>query len=69
MDNRLSYCGLVDARKRASDKDLPVQNYIYLDIGSKLTSKQVGDFFLFLTVLTVFASSWYAHGLHCKNLQ
>jgi predicted DNA binding CopG/RHH family protein len=31
MDIRLSYCGLVDARKRASDKDLPVQNYIYLD--------------------------------------
>ena len=24
MDNLLSYCGLVDARIRASDKDLPV---------------------------------------------
>jgi hypothetical protein len=24
MDNLLSYCGLVDAKIRASDKDLPV---------------------------------------------
>ena len=24
MNNRLSYCGLVDAKIRASDKDLPV---------------------------------------------
>ena len=24
MNNLLSYCGLVDAKKRASDKDLPV---------------------------------------------
>ena len=26
MNNLLSYCGLVDAKIRASDKDLPVQN-------------------------------------------
>ena len=25
MNNLLSYCGLVDAKIRASDKDLPVQ--------------------------------------------
>ena len=25
MNNLLSYCGLVDAKTRASDKDLPVQ--------------------------------------------
>ena len=25
MDNLLLYCGLVDAKVRASDKDLPVQ--------------------------------------------
>ena len=25
MNNRSSYCGLVDAKMRASDKDLPVQ--------------------------------------------
>jgi hypothetical protein len=25
MNNQLSYCGLVDAKIRASDKDLPVQ--------------------------------------------
>ena len=26
MDNLLPYCGLVDAKIRASDKDLPVKN-------------------------------------------
>ena len=26
MNNMSSYCGLVDAKIRASDKDLPVQN-------------------------------------------
>ena len=29
MNNLLSYCGLVDAKIRASDKDLPVSNKIY----------------------------------------
>jgi hypothetical protein len=29
MNNILSYCGLVDARISASDKDLPVQINIY----------------------------------------
>ena len=28
MNNLLSYCGLVDARIRASNKDLPVHMYI-----------------------------------------
>ena len=28
MNNLLSYCGLVDAKKGASDKDLPVQVYL-----------------------------------------
>ena len=27
MSNQLSYCGLVDAKIRASDKDLPVPMY------------------------------------------
>ena len=27
MNNLLSYCGLVDAKIRASDKDLPVTGY------------------------------------------
>ena len=27
MNNLLSYCGLVDAKIRASDKDLPVNNH------------------------------------------
>jgi hypothetical protein len=29
MNNLLSYCGLVDAKIRASDKDLPVQSTSY----------------------------------------
>ena len=29
MNNLLSYCGLVDARIRASDKDLPVHTRFY----------------------------------------
>ena len=30
MNNLLSYCGLIDAKIRSSDKDLPVQpSYIY----------------------------------------
>ena len=32
MNNLLSYCGLVDVRISASDKDLPVWNKIYLEI-------------------------------------
>ena len=28
MNNLSSYCGLVDARKRASDKDLPVIGFV-----------------------------------------
>ena len=31
MNNLSSYCGLVDAKIRASDKDLPVQNLFTLD--------------------------------------
>ena len=35
MNNLLSYCGLVDAKIRASDKELPVRLIIlYLKIGS-----------------------------------
>ena len=30
MNNLLSYCGLVDAKMRASDKDLPVLRYLEL---------------------------------------
>ena len=30
MNNRLTYCGLVDARISASEKDLPVPPWIYL---------------------------------------
>ena len=30
MNNLLSYCGLIDAKIRASDKDLPVPNSRFL---------------------------------------
>ena len=44
MNNLLSYCGLLDARIRTSDKDLPINKYSwkiqaklkYLDILEKL---------------------------------
>ena len=29
MSNLLSYCGLIDAKMRASDKDLPVKELTY----------------------------------------
>ena len=35
MNNLLSYCGLVDARISASEKDLPVNKY--LDFGRMTT--------------------------------
>ena len=30
MNNLLSHCGLIDAKIRASDKDLPVSKYVIL---------------------------------------
>ena len=32
MNNLLSYCGLVDAKIRASDKDLPVHKFAFSQI-------------------------------------
>ena len=32
MNNWLSYCGLIDAKMRPSDKDLPVRKYIQKSI-------------------------------------
>ena len=32
MKNLLSYCGLVDARKSASEKDLPVHTEVFVAI-------------------------------------
>ena len=32
MNNLLSNCGLVDGRKSASEKDLPVQNYTKISL-------------------------------------
>ena len=41
MNNLLSYCGLVDAKTRASDKDLPVSLFITLNnqIGYKIKTE------------------------------
>ena len=36
MSNLLSYCGLVDARIRVSDKDLPVQE-VFMEKSKTLT--------------------------------
>ena len=38
MTNLLSYCGLVDAKIRASDKDLPVPETPKLALPSRVTS-------------------------------
>ena len=38
MNNLSSYCGLVDAKIRGSDKDLPVWRNIFIIIWSKLQS-------------------------------
>ena len=35
MNNLLSYCGLVKAKIRASDKDLPVPTYLCINQGHK----------------------------------
>ena len=39
MNNLLSYCGLIDAKIRASDKDLPVPIYLSGTIRTLLRSK------------------------------
>ena len=44
MNNLLSYCGLVDVRINASDKDLPVQisaTYIYVYKKSNVQSSDI----------------------------
>ena len=44
MNNLLSYCGLVDPRINASDKDLPVLNsFLFsVEIVTKMEEKEVG---------------------------
>ena len=46
MNNLLSYCGLTDLRMRASEKDLPVQNtiFIFIYILKKIKSLDLVDF-------------------------
>ena len=46
MNNLSSYCGLVDAKIRASDKDLPVT--IYLALPENLVSGQILKSLLFI---------------------
>ena len=51
MKNLLSYCGLVDARIRASNKDLPVQ-YTYLTCIGPIGQTVYTDIKLWPTVTT-----------------
>ena len=44
MNNLLSYCGLVDARKSASEKDLPVSNLTLVENNKDIIKKQESDF-------------------------
>ena len=48
MNNLSSYCGLADAKKGASDKDLPVPVPIFAQVYNNL--------FLLLTALVKFAT-------------
>ena len=41
MNNLSSYCGLVDAKIRASDKDLPVHFVIRFDLSAATTLKSL----------------------------
>ena len=74
MKNLLSYCGLLDARITASDKDLPVHNM--LKVGNwKVAPKQVqfsGKYystkfkltqFIFLCWIILSKLSWYVQKL------
>ena len=49
MNNLLSYCELIDAKIRASDKDLPVQSRLYIQDGRSimlLSSMELYPFFI-----------------------
>ena len=41
MNNQSSYCGLVDAKMKASDKDLPIQIFQEIDVRSLSHCKEV----------------------------
>ena len=43
MNNLLSYCGLVDAKIRASDIDLPLQNIVIKVFHHKTMHRTVDD--------------------------
>ena len=49
MNNLLSFCGLVDARKSASDKDLPVQERVLVERKEIFLDKEV----IFLEIVVV----------------
>ena len=54
MNNLLSYCGLVDAKIKASDKDLPVTK-MKMRQSSNVNSNN------FLYFLTFFSLGWQLH--------
>ena len=46
MNNLLSYCGLTDARMRASEKDLTVCGAFFISTCKRTRSYQIGKYFL-----------------------
>ena len=66
MNNLLSYCGLVDARISASEKDLPVLSIISFEIKLKLINsttffkwQKVNNIFLILAIRFKNDITWY----------
>ena len=59
MNNLLSYCGLVDAKIRASDKDLPVKT-IFPSMIKKLTNKKTNALFSTYIYRLIWIGSCYA---------
>ena len=64
MNNLLSYCGLVDARISASEKDLPVmlnQKFFYFDEKTVFVKNQFVklSFVLYIQVLKEYMYEWY----------
>ena len=74
MNNLLSYCGLVDAKIRASDKDLPVQLFqkeltemLPPDAHLKASNKVHISLTGFDVALNNFAQPWVVSVLNCKK--
>ena len=67
MNNLLPYCGLVDAKIRASDKDLPVHYYFFKVNKLRHSSERsLSSLFEFCrSMLTTFAVGYYSNPSFC----